>query len=93
MKDHAHSHIFLSKRSSDELFSIERRILEAYDGGIPLSDEEFRTYVVMIESLVDSTYLGCGIDPELNQTFRTTSSGRKYLRAIRMCGFKAFRLE
>ena len=76
------SQIFLSGCNSDQKFAIERRILEAYDGGVPLTDEEFDRYWLLIGSLKDSTYLSCGITPGLDETFRTTASGRNYLRTI-----------
>lgn len=77
------SHIFLSNCTSEQKFTIECRILEAYDGGEPLSKDELDKYYILIKSLKDSTYLRCGISPELDETFKTTKSGKNYLKTIR----------
>lgn len=77
------SRIFLGSCTDDQRFAIECRILEAYDRGSPLTNEEFDRYYFLIKSLKDSTYLRCGISPDLDETFKTTRSGRNYLRTIR----------
>ena len=79
----ARSRVYLSKCTSGDLFSIECRILDSFNGGKPLTDEELINYDVMIKSLKDSTYLRCGINPEIKETFKTTFSGKRYLKTFR----------
>lgn len=78
------SRIFLSQRSEEEKDRLEAEILEMFTTpGNGFSPSEMDEYHLLITRLADCGYIGCGMDWNLEETYRTTDSGRGHLTHLR----------
>ena len=78
------SRIFLSQRSEEEKSRLEAEILEKFTTpGNGFSPSEMDEHHLLITRLADCGYIGFGVDRNLEETYRTTDSGRKHLAYLR----------
>lgn len=77
------SRIYLSQKSQEEKDVLMAQILVEFsknDGGFP-SDRMDELYL-LIRKLKDCAYLRCGVDSALRETYRTTDSGKVFLKSL-----------
>lgn len=78
------SRIFLSQRTEDEKDRLEMEILEYLsEPNRGFDDERMDDLYLLIRKLGDCAYIGCGVDADLKETYRTTDSGKAYLERLR----------
>lgn len=78
------SRIFLSQRSEEEKDRLEAEVLEMFTTpGNDFSPSEMDEYHLLITRLTDCGYIGCGVDRNLEETYKTTDSGRRHLAYLR----------
>lgn len=78
------SRIYLGQRTEEEKTRLEMEILEYLsepNGGF--EEERMDELYLLIRKLGDCAYIGCGIDADLRETYRTTDPGRAYLESLR----------
>lgn len=80
----ARSRVFLSQRTEDEKDRLEMEILEYLsEPNKGFDDERMDDLYLLIRKLGDCAYIGCGVDADLRETYRTTDSGKAYLERLR----------
>ena len=86
------SRIYLSKRSEEEKERLEMEILEKFSNpGNKFQPEQMDNLYLLIRKLKDCSYIRCGINKNLEETYKTTDSGMAYLKSLQKvvnrCGF------
>lgn len=78
------SRIFLSQRSEEEKERLEMEILERFSTpNNRFPPEQMDRLYLLIRKLKDCAYIRCGVNSNLEETYKTTDSGMAYLRMLR----------
>ena len=77
------SRIYLSQKSEDEKDRFEMEILERFSKpNNRFPPEQMDDLCLLIRKLRDCAYIRCGVNKDLEETYKTTDSGMDYLRRL-----------
>lgn len=77
------SRIYLSQKTEDEKDELEMKILERFSKpNNTFQPEQMDNMYLLIRKLKDCAYIRCGVNENLEETYKTTDSGMAYLKLL-----------
>ena len=77
------SRFYLSRRSEEEKDRLMMEILERFsEPNNKFPPERMDELYLLIRKLKDCAYIRCGVDGSLDETYKTTDSGKAYLKSL-----------